>query len=115
MLVVFFWENVKKFGIFWIWGEFGVVVGLFLVGGVISFYKLEVCGEVVKNYYILFYFFVGFSIFVIINVFFLEVKYLDDKLFDYFIFNVFEMFEFFCGCNLIIIIVICYFGILIGM
>ncbi|XP_068722212.1 major facilitator superfamily domain-containing protein 6-like [Montipora capricornis] len=115
MLVVFLRENVKKFGTFRIWGEFGVAVGSFLVGGVISLYKSDVCGEVVKNYHISFYFFAGFSTLAIINVLFLEVKYPDDKSSDHPIFNASETFELLCGRNLIIIIVTCYFGILTGM
>ena len=69
-----------KFGTFQMWGECSVAASSFLVGGVISLYESEVCGKIVSNYHISFYFFAGFSALSLITIFFMHAKYSDDEL-----------------------------------
>ena len=112
LVVGFLQENISKFGTFRMWGEVGVVAGSSLVGGVISLYKSEVCGEMMKNYNISFYFFARLITLTMINCLFLEVKYPESS-------NRVNfapvISEFLRGCNLMLILVTCYFGILNGM
>lgn len=77
LVVGFLKENVHAFGSFRMWGEVGVAGGSFLVGVVINFYQSEVCGEIVKNYFISFYFFAGFNALAIFTVIFMKVSYAD--------------------------------------
>lgn len=112
LVVGFLQENVSKFGTFRMWGEVGVAGGSFLVGGIISLYKSEVCGEMMKNYNISFYFFAGFITLTIINCLFLEVKYPESSNRVNF---AAVISEFLRGRNLMLILVTCYFGILNGM
>ena len=112
LVVGFLRENVSKFGTFRMWGEVGVAGGSFLVGGVISLYKSEVCGEMMKNYNISFYFFAAFITLTTINCLFLEVKYPESSNSANF---APVISEFLRGRNLILIVVTCYFGILNGM
>ena len=112
LVVGFLQENVSKFGTFRMWGEVGVAGGSFLVGGVISLYKSEVCGEMMKNYNISFYFFAGFITLTMINCLFLEVKYPESSNRVNF---AAVISEFLRGRNLMLILVTCYFGILNGM
>ena len=67
-----------KFGTFQMWGEVSVAASSFLVGGVISLYESEVCGKIVPNYHISFYFFAGFSALSLVTIFFMHAKYSDD-------------------------------------
>lgn len=112
LVVGFLRENVSKFGTFRMWGEVGVAGGSFLVGGVVSLYKSEVCGEMMKNYNISFYFFAAFITLTTINCLFLEVKYPESSNSANF---VPVISEFLRGRNLTLIVVTCYFGILNGM
>ena len=114
LVVGFLKENVNKFGHFRMWGEVGVAAGSFLVGGVISAYKSEVCGEIVKNYHISFYFFAGFIALAMFTVIFMEVKYPDQKSSHQI--SVKPVAKELVRChNLIFIAVACYLGILNGL
>lgn len=114
LVVGFLEEDVNKFGHFRMWGEVGVAVGSFLVGGVISAFKSEVCGEIVKNYHISFYFFAGFIALAMFTVIFMEVKYPDQKSSLQISFK--PVFNELLRCNnLIFIAVACYLGILNGL
>ena len=79
LVVGFLQENADKFGHLRMWGEVGVASGSFVVGGVISLYQSEVCGETVKNYHISFYFFAGFVALSLVTMIFMEAKYSDDE------------------------------------
>lgn len=114
LVVGFLKENVDAFGSFRMWGEVGVALGSFTVGGVINFYQSEVCGETVKNYFISFYFFAGFIAPAMFTVIFMEVKYPDvESSTDNDIMALIkELLKF---ENAVFIIVACYLGILIGL
>ncbi|XP_078374161.1 major facilitator superfamily domain-containing protein 6-like [Oculina patagonica] len=115
LVVGFLKENVTTaFGSFRMWGEVGVALASFIVGGVINFYQSEVCGETVKNYFISFYFFAGFMALAIFTVAFMEVTYPDQETSTdvNLLPLVKELLKFH---NAIFIIVACYLGILIGL
>lgn len=101
------------FGYYWVWGEVGVVIGLFVVGGVINFYQLEVCGEIVKNYFVLFYFFVGFILLVMFILIFFKVIYLDEDINDLNLW--FLVKEFMCFQNVMFVVVVCFLGVFVGL
>ena len=114
LVVGFLKEKVNKFGTFRMWGEVGVASGSFIAGGVISLYKSEVCGEIIKNYHVSFYFFAGFIALTIITLFFMEVKYSDHEASHRvsFLPLVKELLR--CH-NVIFMAVACYLGILNGL
>ena len=114
LVVGFLKDNVRAFGSFRMWGEVGVAGGSFLVGGVINFYQSEVCGETVKNYFISFYFFAGFSALAIFTVIFMKVSYADAETSSTVTFLPLlkELLKF---RNAVIIIVASYLGILDGL
>lgn len=114
LVVGFLKENVNEFGSFRLWGEVGVALGAFTVGGVINFYQSEVCHETVKNYFISFYFFAGFIALAMFTVIFMEVTYPDrEASTDVNLLPLAkELLKFH---NAVFIIVACYLGILIGL
>lgn len=114
LVVGFLKENIKKFGTFRMWGEVGVAGGSFLVGGVISLYKSEICGEIMKNYHISFYFFAGFIALAMFTVIFMEVKYSDHESSQHVSFLPLVKELLLCH-NVIFIVVACYLGILNGL
>ena len=113
LVVGFLKEKLNRFGTFRMWGEVGVATGSFMVGAVIGVYNSEVCGEIVKNYNISFYFFAGFISLSVVILIFLEVKYSDEETSHNvsFLPLVKELLIFH---NLIFIALACYFGFLNG-
>ena len=113
LVVGFLQEKVNRFGTFRMWGEVGVAAGSFIVGVVIGVYNSEVCGEIVKNYNISFYFFAGFISLSMVVLIFLEVKYSDDETYRNISFLPLVK-ELLICYNLIFVALACYFGFLDG-
>ena len=114
LVVGFLRENVNMFGTFRMWGEVGKAIGSFSVGGIISLFVSEVCGEMVNNYSIAFYFFAGFIALAMVNVTLMEVKYQNHKLPRHT--GILEALKELLRChNLIFIVVTCYLGFLDGL
>ena len=79
VVVAFLAEKVNTFGSFRIWGEVGVAVGSLTVGGFISFSQSKVCGLIVNNYFISFYFFAGFIVAAMCTAVGMKVTYPDKQ------------------------------------
>lgn len=113
LVVGFLKENLNRFGTFRMWGEVGIATGSFIVGAVIGVYNSEVCGELVKNYNISFYFFAGFIALSVVILIFLEVKYSDHETSHNVSFL--KLVKELLTCyNLIFVALSCYFGFLNG-
>ena len=113
LLVGYLKEDVSTFGYYRLWGEVGVAAGSFIVGAVINFYQSEVCGEIVKNYFVSFYFFAGFISLAMFTVVFLKATYPDGDANDANLLPlVKELLKF---QNAMFVVVACYLGILVGL
>ena len=113
LVVGYLKEDVLAFGYYRSWGEVGVAAGSFIVGQVINFYQSEVCGEIVKNYFISFYFFAGFISLAMFTVVFLKATYPDGDANDPNLLPlVKELLKFH---NAMFVAVACYLGILAGL
>lgn len=109
----FLQEGISTFGYYRVWGEVGVAIGSFVVGGVINFYQWEVCGEIVKNYFVLFYFFSGFISLAMFTLIFLKATYPDEDTNDSNLWLlVKELMRFH---NAMFVVVACFLGILVGL
>ncbi|KAJ7360211.1 hypothetical protein OS493_016837 [Desmophyllum pertusum] len=114
LVVGFLKENVSAFGSIRMWGEVGVGAGSFIVGVVVDFYQSEVCGEVVNNYYISFYFFAGFIAVAMFTAIFMEVTYPDREIStDINLLSlVKELMKFH---NAVYVLVACFLGMFLGL
>ena len=107
-------QNVNSFGSIRQWGEVGVSIGSFTVGGVTNFYQSQVCGLLVKNYFVSFYFFAGFIAAAIFSASFIKVTYPEEggapKNPCYFSL-IKKLLE---TRNFVVVLCACFFGVLIG-
>ena len=113
LVVGYLKEDVSTFGYYRLWGEVGVAAGSFIVGQVINFYQSDVCGEIVKNYFVSFYFFAGFISLAMFTVVFLKATYPEGDANDANLLPlVKELLKFH---NAMFVVVACYLGILVGL
>lgn len=113
LVVGYLQGGISTFGYYRVWGEVGVATGSFVVGGVINFYRSEVCGEIVKNYFISFYFFAGFISLAMFTLIFVKVTYPDGDADDSNLWLLIK--ELMRLHNAMFVVVACFLGILVGM
>ncbi|XP_022806040.1 major facilitator superfamily domain-containing protein 6-like, partial [Stylophora pistillata] len=113
LVVGYLQGGISTFGYYRVWGEVGVATGSFVVGGVINFYQLEVCGEIAKKYFISFYFFAGFFLLAMFNLIFLKATYPERDANDSNLWLLVK--ELMRLQNAMFMVVACFLGILVGM
>ena len=76
-------QDKSKFGNYACWGEIGGGLALFVGGITLSHVSHYVCGELVPDYLIIFFFVVGYQVLTLVTLPFMNFEYLEHRVIDY--------------------------------
>ena len=76
-------QDKSKFSYYACWGEIGSGLALFIVGMSISDILHSVCGNMVPEYVVIFFFVVGYQILTLFTLPFMNFEYLDHRVLEY--------------------------------
>ena len=76
-------QDKSKFGYYACWGEIGGGLTLFIVGMSLSHILHSVCGNMVPDYVVIFFFVAGYQFLTLFTLPFMNFEYLDHRVIDY--------------------------------
>ena len=76
-------EDKSKFGYYACWGTIGWGIALFVCELALNDIRHNVCGKMVPNYVIIFFFVTGYLLLTLLTVPFLHYEYHEHKVMDY--------------------------------
>ena len=76
-------EDKSKFGYYACWGMIGGGIALFVCGLTLNDIRHNVCGKIIPNYVIIFFFVTGYLLLTLLTVPFIHYEYHEHKVMDY--------------------------------
>ena len=76
-------ENKSRFGWYTCWGTIGGGIALFISGMSLKQIRHNVCGKMVSNYVVVFFFVAGYVLFTLLTLPFIKMEYHEQKTIDY--------------------------------